>query len=160
MLRDDGLVLDDGTCWRISENEYFITTSTAQAAKVMAWLEELLQTRWTNLKVHITTVSEQWAAISVAGPNARELLNECVENRELIKNENLPFMGFVELKFLNGINCRLARISFSGELAFEVYIPSNFANSVMDLIWKKANKYDGCLYGLECLALCVSKKVM
>ena len=151
MLRDDGLVLDDGTCWRISENEYFMTTSTAQAAKVMAWLEELLQTRWTNLKVHITTVSEQWAAISVAGPKARELLNECVENRELIKNENLPFMGFVELKFLNGINCRLARISFSGELAFEVYIPSNFANSVMDLIWKKANKYDGCLYGLECL---------
>ena len=68
MLRDDGLVMDDGTTWRLSETEYFMTTTTAHAAPVMAWLEELLQTRWSDLKVHVTSVSEQWAGIAVAGP--------------------------------------------------------------------------------------------
>ena len=74
MLRDDGIVMDDGTSWRLSENDYFMTTSTAQAAKVMTWLEELLQTRWSNLKVHVTTVSEQWAGAAVAGPDSRKTL--------------------------------------------------------------------------------------
>ena len=76
MLRDDGIVMDDGTSWRLSEDEYFMTTSTAQAARVMAWLEELLQTRWTDLKVHITTVSEQWAAAAVSGPKSRDTLEK------------------------------------------------------------------------------------
>ena len=74
MLRDDGLVMDDGTTWRLSEAEYFMTTTTAHAAPVMAWLEELLQTRWSDLKVHVTSVSEQWAGIAVAGPCSRTCL--------------------------------------------------------------------------------------
>ena len=98
MLRDDGIVMDDGTSWRLSDNEYFMTTSTAQAAKVMAWLEELLQTRWTDLKVNVTSVSEQWAAAAVSGPLSREVLNQCIEDPSLISNENLPFMGFVSTK--------------------------------------------------------------
>ena len=158
MLRDDGIVMDDGTSWRLSENEYFMTTSTAQAAKVMAWLEELLQTRWTDLKVNVTSVSEQWAAAAVSGPLSREVLNQCIEDSSLISNENLPFMGFVSIKLQGGIPCRIARISFSGELGYEVYIDSDYANSVMDLLWDTAQKYDGCLYGLEALgALRVEK---
>ena len=101
MLRDDGIVMDDGTSWRLSENEYFMTTSTAAAAKVMAWLEELLQTRWTNLKVNVTSVSEQWAGAAVAGPKSREVLNNCVEDPSLITNENFPFMGVIST-FLKG----------------------------------------------------------
>ena len=66
MLRDDGIVLDDGTTWRLAKTDYFMTTTTANAAKVMAWLEELLQLRWSNLKVHVTSVSEQWAGCAVA----------------------------------------------------------------------------------------------
>ena len=151
MLRDDGLVLDDGTSWRLSENEYFMTTSTAQAAKVMAWIEELLQTRWIDLKVHITTVSEEWAAVSVAGPKSREVLYGCVEDKKVIENENLPFMGLVQTKLKNGVPCRIVRISFSGEMAFEVYAPSNYANHMMDVLWLNAQKHDGCLYGLEAL---------
>ena len=158
MLRDDGLVLDDGTSWRISETEYFMTTSTAQAGKVMAWLEELLQTRWTDLKVNVTSVSEQWAAVSIAGPKTKEVLNNCVEDSSLIENTNLPFMGFISTKLKGNIPCRIARISFSGELGYEVYLGSDYANPMMDLLWDSAKKFDGCLYGLEALgALRVEK---
>ena len=158
MLRDDGLVMDDGTSWRISETEYFMTTSTAQAAKVMAWLEELLQTRWTDLKVNVTSVSEQWAAAAISGPRTREVLNQCVEDPSLITNENLPFLGFISTELKGGIPCRIARISFSGELGYEVYTISDYANSAMDLLWNSAKKFDGCLYGLEALgALRVEK---
>ncbi len=151
MLRDDGLVMDDGTSWRLSENDYFMTTSTTQAAKVMAWLEELLQIRWSDLKVHLTSVSEQWCGISVAGPKSRETISACLENPEIIDNENLPFMGVVETKLITNIPCRIARISFSGEMAFEIYVPSEFGEPMMEIIWKKAKSLNGCLYGLEAL---------
>jgi len=151
MLRDDGIVMDDGTSWRLSENDYFMTTSTAQAAKVMAWLEELLQIRWNDLKVHVTTVSEQWAGAAVAGPESRKTLIECLEDPTVISNDNLPFMGVISTKLKNDIPCRIARISFSGEMAYEVYTASDYAPDMMDLIWKSAKIFKGCLYGLEAL---------
>ena len=158
MLRDDGIVMDDGTSWRLGENEYFMTTSTAAAAKVMSWLEELLQTRWTDLKVNVTSVSEQWAGAAIAGPKSRNVLNECVFDPSEITNENLPFMGVLETKLKEGTPCRIVRISFSGELAYEMYIESDYANGMMDILWESAQKYDGCLYGLEALgALRVEK---
>ena len=158
MLRDDGIVMDDGTSWRLSEDEYFMTTSTAQAARVMAWLEELLQTRWTDLKVHITTVSEQWAAAAVSGPKSRDTLRQCVEDQSVVSNDNLPFMGLIETKLKGGIPCRIVRISFSGELAYEVYTPSDYATKAMDMLWDSAKSFNGCLYGLEALgALRVEK---
>ena len=151
MLRDDGMVMDDGTTWRFSETDYFMTTTTAHAAKVMVWLEELLQTRWQDLRVHVTSVSEQWAGSAVAGPKAREVLSACVENADVMTNENFPFMGVIETTLKGGIPCRIARISFSGELAFEAYVPSDYAPAMMDLLWTEAQKHDGCLYGLEAL---------
>jgi len=151
MLRDDGIVMDDGTSWRLSENDYFMTTSTAQAAKVMAWLEELLQTRWSELKVHVTSVSEQWAGAAVAGPESRNTLIECLEDSKIISSENLPFMGVISTNLKNGIPCRIARISFSGEMAYEVYTASDYAPDMMDILWKSAKNYKGCLYGLEAL---------
>ena len=158
MLRDDGIVMDDGTSWRLGENEYFMTTSTAAAAKVMSWLEELLQTRWTDLKVNVTSVSEQWAGAAIAGPKSRDVLNECVFDPSEITNENLPFMGVLETKLKDNTPCRIVRISFSGELAYEMYIESDYANGMMDILLESAQKYDGCLYGLEALgALRVEK---
>ena len=158
MLRDDGIVMDDGTSWRLSEDEYFMTTSTAQAARVMAWLEELLQTRWTDLKVHITTVSEQWAVAAVSGPKSRDTLKQCLEDQNVVSNDNLPFMGLIQTKLKGNIPCRIVRISFSGEMAYEVYTPSDYATKVMDMLWDSAKSYNGCLYGLEALgALRVEK---
>ena len=158
MLRDDGIVMDDGTSWRLGENEYFMTTSTAAATKVMSFLEELLQTRWTDLKVNVTSVSEQWAGVAIAGPKSREVLNECVLDPNEVTNDNLPFMGVLPTKLKDGTPCRVVRISFSGELAFEMYIESDYAHGMMDLLWESTQKHDGCLYGLEALgALRVEK---
>jgi len=151
MLRDDGIVMDDGTLWRLSDTDYFMTTTTAHAAKVMVWLEELLQTRWQDLRVHVTSVSEQWAGCAVAGPRSRDVLSACVEDAEVMTNDNFPFMGVIETTLKGGIPCRIARISFSGEMAFEAYVPSDYAPVMMDLLWAEAQKYEGCLYGTEAL---------
>ncbi len=151
MLRDDGFVMDDGTTWRLSETDYFMTTTTAHAASVMVFLEELLQTRWPELKVHLTSVSEQWAGCAVAGPKSRETLAACMEDPSQISDENFPFMGVRDITFKGGIPARIARISFSGERAFEAYVPSDYSESLMDMLWEAAQTFDGCLYGLESL---------
>ena len=151
MLRDDGIVMDDGTTWRLSETDYFMTTTTINAAKVMAFMEELLQTRWSDLRVHITSVSEQWAGCAVAGPKSRQVLEACVEDVAMMTNEAFPFMGVREGKLKGDIPCRIARISFSGEMAYEVYVPSDFGPAMMDLLSAQVIPLDGCLYGLEAL---------
>ncbi|MFT5504168.1 MAG: heterotetrameric sarcosine oxidase alpha subunit [Gammaproteobacteria bacterium] len=151
MLRDDGPVMDDGTTWRLSETDYFMTTTTAHAGKVMVFLEELLQTRWQDLRVHVTSVSEQWAGCAVAGPKSREVLEACVEDAAVMDKEVFPFMGVIETTLQGGIPCRIARISFSGEMAYEAYVPSDYANAMMDLIWAAAEPLNGCFYGLEAL---------
>ena len=151
MLRDDGFVMDDGTTWRLSENDYFMTTTTAHAGKVMVFLEELLQTRWQDLKVHVTSVSEQWAGSAVAGPKSREVLSACVEDPGVMENDVFPFMGVIETTLKGGIPCRIARISFSGEMAYEAYVPSDYAPAMMDLLWAASEPLGGCLYGLEAL---------
>ncbi len=151
MLRDDGLVMDDGTSWRLSETDYFMTTTTAHAAKVMVWLEELLQTRWPDLQVHVTSVSEQWTGIAVAGPKSREVLEANVKNPSDVSNDVFPFMGVIETILEGDIPCRIARISFSGELAYEVYVPADFGPPAMDRLWASAEAMGGCLYGLEAL---------
>ena len=151
MLRDDGIVMDDGTTWHLSEHEYLMTTTTAHAAVVMVWLEELLQTRWPELKVHVASVSDQWAAVAVAGPKSRDVIAECMEHASVMEDEALPFMGVTSARLNGGIDCLIARISFSGEMAYEVYVRSGFGSQLMDLLWPVAKQMDGCLYGLEAL---------
>ncbi|AZV80712.1 sarcosine oxidase subunit alpha family protein (plasmid) [Parasedimentitalea marina] len=151
MLRDDGMVMDDGTTWRLSENDFLLTTTTTGAGKVMVWLEELLQLRWPELKVHVSSVSDQWAGVSVAGPKTRAAIAACVEDPEVISAENLPFMGVRETRLKGGIKCLIARISFSGELAYEVYVHANNGEAMMDLLWATSEPLGGCLYGLEAL---------
>ena len=143
--------MDDGTTWRLAENDYFMTTTTAHAAKVMTFLEELLQTRWQELRVHLTSVSEQWAGIAVAGPQSREVITECAADPRKVTDVALPFMGVIETTLKGNIPARIARISFSGERAFEIYIPSDYGPAAMDLIWNAARVREGCLYGLESL---------
>ncbi len=153
MLRDDGMVLDDGTTWRLAEDDYFMTTTTAQAGPVMLFLEELLQRRWTDLRVHVTSVTDQWAGMAVAGPYAREVLE--AEFPQLNwSDEAFPFMGVVEVTHRLGqhdITCRIARISFSGERAFEIYVPSDSGAQIWSALADRINEAGGCLYGMEAL---------
>ena len=153
MLRDDGFVLDDGTTWRINENEYFMTTTTAQASKVMSFMEELLQFRWPNLDVHLTSVSDNWGAFSIAGPKTREILAKIFTKINFSK-DSFPPMMIKEgtLKFgLQRVDYKLARISFSGELAWEVYVEANYASAIWDLFSNEIKNLNGCLYGMEAL---------
>jgi sarcosine oxidase subunit alpha len=156
MLRDDGIVMDDGTSWRIGEHEYFMTTTTAGAGKVMAWLEELLETRWPELRVAVSSVSEQWAGVSVAGPQARALLQSSLSDVGL-SNEAFPFMAVREGRF-QGVPCRIARISFSGELAYEVYVPADHGADLWRALLEGAQARGGGAYGLEALGALRTEK--
>ena len=119
MLREDGLVLDDGTTWRLGEQDFLMTTTTANAGKVMQHLEYLLDVIWPELKVQLTSMTDQWAGASIAGPVSREILAACVTGTK-VDNETLPFMGIVHGE-ISGAPVMICRLSFSGELAYEVY---------------------------------------
>ncbi len=149
MLRDDGVVYDDGTVWRMSETDFLMTTTTANAAGVMAKLEEFLQTRWPDLRVQLTSVSDQWAGVAVAGPKCRDVLAAVTVDCDL-SDEAFPFMGIREAK-IAGADVWIARISFSGERAFEVYVRGGKAEAVMDALWDAAKPMGGELYGTEAL---------
>ena len=151
MLRADGMALDDGTLWRIGKHEYFLTATTAHAAAVMHWMEECLQVHWPDLRAAVTSVTDQWAGLAMAGPRAREVLVACITRPEVLHPALLPFMGVYETTMLGGVPCRIARISFSGELGYEIYVPSDFGEAMASQLWSVAKRYGGCLYGLEAL---------
>jgi sarcosine oxidase subunit alpha len=149
MLREDGIAYDDGTTSRLSENHYVMTTTTANAVKVMSNMEFYLQAIWPDLRVQITSVTEQWAAMAVAGPNARKLLQKVVDID--ISNEAFPFMGAGECTAAGIPGCRLFRISFSGELAFEINVPCDYARHVCEKIMQAGEEFDVVPYGTETL---------
>jgi sarcosine oxidase subunit alpha len=119
MLGVDGMVFDDGVAMREAEDRYLITTTTGGAARVLDHLEEWLQTEWPGLRVYLTSVTEQWATAAVAGPRARDVLRAVATDVD-VSQEAFPFMAFRD-GTVAGVRARLARISFSGELAFEVW---------------------------------------
>ena len=153
MLRDDGMVLDDGTTWRLAEDDYFMTTTTAQAAPVMQFMEQLLQTRWTDLRVHLTSVTDLWAGMAIAGPLSRDLLAAAIPALDW-SDKAFPFMAVRQSQIPvagKKIDCRIARISFSGERAFEVYVNAEQAALVWTHLAGLVEQYGGCLYGMEAL---------
>jgi len=153
MLRDDGLVLDDGTVWRMQIHDWFVTTTTAEADRVRSFLEGLLATRFGDLRVHLTSVTDHWAGVAVAGPRAREALAGMLTGID-VGPEGLPFMGVREggLAVRGGsVPCRVARISFSGELGYEIYVGADHAESALDALQAAVLAAGGVLYGLEAL---------
>jgi len=150
MLNDDGVVLDDGTTTRLSETRYFMTTTTAQAGEVMSWLEFLLQTAWTDLKVHVTSITDEWAGMVVSGPKARQTLELAFPGRD-VSDARLPYMGCLEFD-LDGVPLRLIRLSFSGELAYEIYTPADYGVALWEHLLKAGNPLGIKPYGLEALA--------
>jgi methylglutamate dehydrogenase subunit C len=150
MLNDDGVLLDDGTTTRLSETRYFMTTTTAQAGEVMSWLEFLLQTAWTDLKVHVTSITDEWAGMVVSGPKARATLELAFPGQD-VSDAKLPYMGCLEFN-LNGVPLRLIRLSFSGELAYEIYIPADYGVALWEHLLKSGASLGIKPYGLEALA--------
>jgi heterotetrameric sarcosine oxidase alpha subunit len=150
MLADDGTVFDDGSTTRLGATRYFMTTTTAHAAEVHSRLEFLLQSAWTDLRVHVTSVTDEWAAMALAGPKARAALELALPGHDL-SDARLPYMGCLELAF-DGVTLRLLRLSFSGELAFEVYVPASYGIALWEHILASAAPLGIKACGLETVA--------
>ena len=150
MLREDGMVMDDGTTTRISENHYHMTTTTAQAANVLSHLEYYLQIVWPELNVNVVSTTEQWAGAALAGPKSRDVLSKLFPNLD-VSNEALPFMGYIEGD-LFGVPARIFRISFSGELAYEINVQSDHGMFMWEKMMEIGKDYGIQPYGTEALS--------
>ncbi|MFB9947714.1 sarcosine oxidase subunit alpha family protein [Rhizobium puerariae] len=149
MLREDGIVFDDGTASRLSGNHYVLTTTTSRAAEVLAHLEFSAQTFWPDLDVRLVSSTDQWAQMSLAGPKARLILGRIVQDD--ISDTAFPFLAAGEVTLQGGLKARLFRISFSGELAYELAVPAGYGEAVADAIME-AGREDGIsAYGVEAL---------
>ncbi|NEK24648.1 sarcosine oxidase subunit alpha family protein [Sulfitobacter sp. JBTF-M27] len=148
MLREDGFVMDDGTTARLGEQHFVMTTTTAAAGNVMRHLEFVTQALHPEWEVSFASVTEQWAQFAVAGPKSRELLNGLLD--EPIKGESWPFMACGPVSVV-GVEGRLFRISFSGEHAYEIAVPSRYGASLFDILLKRAEEMGGGAYGMEAL---------
>ncbi|MGB3279843.1 MAG: FAD-dependent oxidoreductase, partial [Pseudorhodobacter sp.] len=131
MLREDGMAMDDGTTARLAEDHFVMTTTTANAVGVYRHLEFCRQCLWPDMDVQLISTTEAWAQYSVAGPNARKLLQKIVDPAFDISNEAFPYMGCGEVTVCGGLRARLFRISFSGELAYEIAVPTRYGDGLI-----------------------------
>ena len=153
MLREDGIAYDDGTTARMGEHHYVMTTTTANAVTVFRRLEFARQCLWPDLDVHLISTTDGWAQFAVAGPNARNLLRKVVDEAHDLSNEVFPFMACAEVTVCGGTPARLFRISFSGELAYEVAVPARFGNAMMGVLMEAGAEFDAVPYGTEALGV-------
>ncbi|MBC7283641.1 MAG: sarcosine oxidase subunit alpha family protein [Hoeflea sp.] len=149
MLREDGLLMDDGTVSRLGDQHYLITTTTAAAGEAMAHMEFCAQALWPELDVRLTSVTDQWAQITVAGPASRDVLARIVDAD--LGEGAMPFMAARAVRLHSGLSARLFRISFSGELAFELAVPARQGEAVADAILAAGQPFGITPYGLEAL---------
>lgn len=152
MLREDGMIYDDGTTSRLEENRFFMTTTTAYAASVMNHLEFCAQALWPDLDVRLASVTDQWAQMAIAGPKARTILQRILD--EDISDEAFPFLAAKEISlFGEQLHRRLFRISFSGELAYELAVPAGYGESIADALMEAGKSENIMPYGVEALGV-------
>jgi methylglutamate dehydrogenase subunit C len=153
MLREDGFAMDDGTIARLAPDRYIVTTTTANAAKVLQHMEFAHQWLWPDLDVQFCSVSEQWAQFSVAGPQAREVLRAVVDPACDISNAAFPYLTAGEVSVLGGLPARLFRLSFSGELAYEIAVPAGYGDALIRRIIEAGRPFGIASYGTEALGV-------
>jgi sarcosine oxidase subunit alpha len=149
MLQEDGMLFDDGVTARLAEDRYHMTTTTGGAARVLGWLENWSQTEWPELEVYFNSCTEQWAVASICGPNARRLLAEVTRDIDL-SPEAFPFLTFQDAE-VAGIPARIYRISFTGELAFEINVPASYGLALWQALMTAGEKYNITPYGTEAM---------
>ncbi|MDZ7840318.1 MAG: sarcosine oxidase subunit alpha family protein [Gammaproteobacteria bacterium] len=155
MCNEHGMVFDDGVTSRIAEHHFHMTTTTGGAARVLGWLEEWLQTEWPEMRVYCTSVTEQWAVASINGPASRELLSELTDIP--LDPESFPFLTWQNAE-VAGVPARIFRISFTGELSFEINVPACYGLYVWEQIMAHGEKYDICPYGTESMHVLRAEK--
>jgi len=156
MLDENGMVMDDGVTSRLGDRHYLMTTTTGNAGRVLAWLEEWLQTEWPELEVYATSVTEQYATASICGPQARALMAEIAGGVDL-SAEAFPFMTWQPMS-VAGIPARVFRISFTGELSYEINVPASYGMALWTALMTAGAKHGITPYGTETMHVLRAEK--
>ncbi|WP_297772356.1 sarcosine oxidase subunit alpha family protein [uncultured Roseovarius sp.] len=153
MLREDGIAMDDGTAGRLAEDHFVVTTTTANAVGVYRHMEFVRQCLYPDMDVQLISTTEAWAQFAVAGPRSRELLRKIVDPEFDMTNEGFPFMACGEITVCGGLRARLFRISFSGELAYEIAVPTRYGDAMIRRLMEAGREFDVVPYGTEALGV-------
>jgi sarcosine oxidase subunit alpha len=156
MVDENGMVFDDGVTARLGENHFLMSTTTAGAARVLNWMERWLQTEWPHLRVYLTSVTDHFATFAVAGPDARDVLQKVCSDVDFSASA-FPFMTWRE-GTVAGIGARIMRISFSGELSYEVNVPANVGRAVWEALIAAGAEYSITPYGTEAMHVLRAEK--
>jgi sarcosine oxidase subunit alpha len=156
MLGEDGMIKDDGVLSRLGEQHFYLTTTTGGAAGVLAWMEKWLQTEWPELQVHLTSMTEHYSTIAVAGPNSRRVIEKLGCDVDM-RREAFPFMTFRSGN-LAGVPVTLSRVSFSGELAFEINVDSRYALDTWLKLMEAGREFGITPYGTETMHVLRAEK--
>lgn len=156
MLREDGFVMDDGVVGRMAADRFHVTTTTGGAPRVLAHMEDYLQTEWPHLNVWLTSVTEQWAVIAVQGPKARDVIAPLVEDIDL-SPAAFPHMSVKEGRIC-GVPTRLFRVSFTGELGFEINVPAEYGAAVWQAVFDAGKPHGITPYGTEAMHVARAEK--
>jgi sarcosine oxidase subunit alpha len=152
MLREDGIAFDDGTTSRLATDHFLMTTTTANAGRVMSHMEFCHQALWPDLDVTYVSVTEQWAQMAVAGSKSRATLQKIVDGISL-DDTTFPYLAAKDLKVLGDVSARLFRISFSGEHAYELAVPADYGSMTARAILKAGEEFGIAPYGVEALSI-------
>jgi sarcosine oxidase subunit alpha len=156
MLTETGFVMDDGVVARLAADRFLVTTTSVGVVRVIAQMEDFIQTEWPDLNVWFTPVTEQWATIAINGPMTRKMLEPLVEGIDISPGA-MPHLSMREGRIC-GVPTRLARVSFTGELGFEVNVPADFGRAIWESIWAEGRKVDCVVYGLDTLLILRAEK--
>jgi sarcosine oxidase subunit alpha len=156
MLDENGMIFDDGVTVRLGDQHYMMTTTTGGAARVLTWLERWLQTEWPDMRVRLASVTDHWATFAVVGPNSRKVLQKVCHDVDFA-NAAFPFMSYRD-GTVAGASARIMRISFSGELAYEVNVPANVGRAVWEALMEAGAEFDITPYGTETMHVLRAEK--
>jgi sarcosine oxidase, subunit alpha len=152
----DGMIFDDGTVIRLAQDRFLVTTTTGNAAAVLDWMEEWLQTEWPELRVHCTSVTEQWATVALVGARSRDVLGVLAPDLA-VDNDSFPFMAWRE-SAVAGVPARVCRISFSGELAYEINVSPWEARALWEALYEAGSPFGITPYGTETMHVLRAEK--
>lgn len=156
LLGEDGFIRDDGVIGRLARDRFHVTTTTGGAARVLHMMEDYLQTEWPDLEVWLTSITEQWAVIALNGPNARKVIEPLVDGIDL-SNDAFPHMSVAEGRIC-GVRTRLFRVSFAGELGFEVNVPARHGIAVWNALFDAGRQHNIVTYGTETMHVLRAEK--
>jgi sarcosine oxidase subunit alpha len=156
LCREDGFIYDDGVVARLAADRFHVTTTTGGAPRVLAMMEDYRQTEWSDLDVWLTSTTEQWAVIAVQGPRAREVIAPLIEGIDLTPTR-LPHMGIAR-GHICGVPLLLFRVSFTGELGFELNVPSDYGAAVWEAVYASGERHGIVEYGTETMHVLRAEK--